>query len=123
VGAGRVSDVLDVLPTNALGLVMGPLADSGLLEALPMPFSGIALTNVPGPPEPLYFDGARMVTLLGATFLYDFVGLIIAITSYCDELLIAFTSSPEMVPDPEALADCFRESWEELRDAAAPPGG
>ena len=123
VGAGRISDVLDVIPTNALGLIMEPLADSGLLESLPMPFSGIAVTNVPGPPEPLYFDGARMVTLLGATFLYDFVGLIVAITSYCDELLIAFTSSPDMVPDPGTLADCFLEAWEELRDAAASHSG
>jgi hypothetical protein len=47
------------------------------------------------------------------------VGLIVAITSYCDELLIAFTSSPDMVPDPGALADCFLKAWEELRDAAA----
>jgi WS/DGAT/MGAT family acyltransferase len=118
VGAGRVADLVDALPTNLLDLVAEPLLRSGIPDALPMPFSGVALTNVPGPPEPLHFDGARMVTLLGATFLYDFVGLIIAITSYCDQLLVAFTSTPEAVPDPGALADCFREAYHELREAA-----
>ncbi len=118
VGAGNVADLLDVLPTNLLDLAAEPLARSGLLGTVPLPFSGISLTNVPGPRKPLYFDGARMVTLFGATFLVDVMGLIIAITSYCDELLVAFTSTPEAVPDPGFLADCFRESYEELRDAA-----
>jgi len=67
---------------------------------------------------PLDFDGARMITLLGATFLVDVMGLIIAITSYCAELLVAFTSMPEVVLDPGFLADCFGQSYEELRDAA-----
>lgn len=118
VGAANVADLLDLLPTNALDLAFEPLMQSGIVEALPLPFSGISLTNVPGPREPLYFDGARMVTLVGATFLVDVMGLMIAITSYCDELLVAFTSTPEAVPDPAFLADCFRESYHELRDAA-----
>ena len=118
IGAGNIADLLDVLPTNALDLAAEPLIRSGILETLPLPFSGISLTNVPGPREPLYFDGARMVTLLGATFLVDIMGLIIAITSYCDELVVAFTSTPEAVPDPGFLADCFRASYEELREAA-----
>ena len=118
VGATNVADLVDVLPTNALDLVAEPLTRSGILEALPLPISGITLTNVPGPAEPLYFDGARMVTLLGATFLVDVMGLIIAITSYCDQLVVAFTSTPEAVPDPGFLAECFQESFLELRTAA-----
>lgn len=118
VGAANVADLLDVLPTNAFDLIAEPLTRSGILGALPLPFSGITLTNVPGPAEPLYFDGARMVTLLGATFLLDITGLIIAITSYCDELVVTFTSTPDAVPDPGFLADCFRDSYEELRTAA-----
>ena len=118
VGAGNVADLLDALPTNLLDLAAEPLSRAGVLGRIPLPFSGISLTNVPGPREPLYFDGARMVTLFGATFLVDVMGLIIAITSYCDELLVGFTSTPEAVPDPAFLADCFRASFEELRDAA-----
>ena len=118
-GVANVADLVDLLPTNALDLAFEPLMQSGITEAVPLPFSGIALTNVPGPREPLYFDGARMVTLVGATFLVDVMGLVIAITSYCDELLVAFTSTPEAVPDPAVLADCFRDSFEELRAAAA----
>jgi WS/DGAT/MGAT family acyltransferase len=120
IGAGNIADLLDVLPTTLLDLAAEPLTRSGILKSVPLPFSGIALTNVPGPREPLYFDGARMVTLLGATFLVDLMGLIVAITSYCDELLVTFTSTPEAVADPGFLAACFRASYEELREAALP---
>ena len=120
IGAGNIADLLDVVPTTLLDLAAEPLTRSGILKVVPLPFSGISLTNVPGPREPLYFDGARMVTLLGATFLVDVMGLIIAITSYCDEFLVAFTSTPEAVSDPGFLADCFRASYEELREAALP---
>lgn len=116
-GPGNIADLLDAFPTNALDLAAEPLSRSGILHHVPLPFSGIALTNVPGPREPLSFDGARMVTLLGATFLYDLMGLIIAVTSYCDELVVTFTSTPEAVPDPAFLTRCFRESFDELRAA------
>ena len=118
VGTRNIADLIDALPTNALDLLAEPLSRSRILERLPLPFSGITLTNVPGPRETLHFDGARMVTLLGATFLLDGLGLIIAVTSYCDQLIITFTSTPEAVPDPTLLASAFRESFEELCHAA-----
>ena len=100
-------------------LLAEPLSRSRLLDRIQLPFSGIALTNVPGPPRTLYLDGARMITLLGGTFLLDRLGLIIAVTSYEDRLIITFTSTPEAVPDPELLAACFRESFDALERAAA----
>jgi hypothetical protein len=40
-------------------------------------------------------------------------------TSYCGKMFISLTSAPNIVPDPGFLADCLRESYEELKAAAA----
>jgi hypothetical protein len=106
--------MLDALPTYLLGPPIEQFVRSGLASHIPMGFSGIALTNAQGSREPLYFDGARMVKTHGCAFLFDGLGLLVAATNYCDDFLIQITSSPEILPDPEFLLSCLRESFEEL---------
>ena len=118
IGAGNVADLVDIIPTYLLGPAIGQLVRLGLTEYLPLPFSGISITNVPGPRKPTYFDGARSLRGLGCPFLFDGMGLIIAASSYCDDFLIAFGSSPDMMPDPEFFRDCIQQAYEDL--AAAP---
>ena len=86
----------------------------GLSEYLPQPSSGISITNVPGPRTPTYFHGARLVRGLGCPFLFDGIGMIIAISSSCDDFLVQFGSTPRMVPDPAFFVDCLREAYDEL---------
>ena len=42
------------------------------------------------------------------------IGLFIPVLSYNGHLTISFASCREMVPDPDYLADCFVESFDEL---------
>jgi WS/DGAT/MGAT family acyltransferase len=114
IGAENVADMLDVLPTYLLGPPIEQFVRSGLASHIPMGFSGVALTNAQGPREPLYFDGARMVKTHGCAFLFDGMGLLFAATNYCEDFLIQITSSPEILPDPDLLLRCLRESFEEL---------
>ncbi len=51
---------------------------------------------------------------LGCPFLFEGFGLIIAVSSYCDDFLLQFGSSPEMMPDPEFFRGCLREGYDEL---------
>ncbi len=67
-------------------------------------------TNVPGAREPLYFAGAKNVSSFGAGPVVDGMGLINVITSYCDELVLAFTACREMMPDPAFYRECLAES-------------
>ena len=87
-------------------------------------FLGAALLRACLPPYDLYpivrqihFIGARSVTGLGCPFLFEGLGLIIAVSSYCDDFLFQFGSSPEMMPDPEFFRDCIQQAFEELAAA------
>jgi len=117
IGAGNVADMLDIIPTYLLGPGIQTFIRLGLAEYLPLPMSGISITNVPGPREPSYFNGSRLVGGCGCPFLFDGVGLIIAVSSYCDDFLIHFGSTPEMIPDPDFFLDCIREAWDEFVSA------
>ncbi len=117
VGAGNVADVLGTIPTYLLGPLIEQAVHFGLTEYLPQLMSGVSITNVPGPRKPMYFNGARMMKGLSCTFLFDGVGMIIAISSYCDDFIIHFTSTPKMLPDPEFFTECLQASYNELRDA------
>ena len=80
----------------------------------------LIVTNVPGPQVPLYSTGARLVTQYGLGPVFDGMGLIFPVFSYCGHITVSFTSCRDMLPDPEFLAECLQESFEELRDATVP---
>ncbi len=118
IGAGNIADIVDLMPTYVMGLGLEWFVRLRLAERVPPFMSGISITNVPGPRKPTYFHGARSVRGFGCPFLFDGMGLIIAISSYCDDLLVQFGSSPQMMPDPEFFRDCIREAYDELAAAA-----
>ena len=82
------------------------------------PIFSTVVTNVPGPPVPIYSAGARMESMLGLLCLTDGLGLGHVVQSYTDEATIAFTADREMMPDPEFYRECIEKSFEELREAA-----
>ncbi|MBX7541035.1 wax ester/triacylglycerol synthase family O-acyltransferase [Qipengyuania sp. GH29] len=72
------------------------------------------VTNVPGPPIPIYSAGAKMESMLGLLCLTDGLGLGHVVQSYTDEATIAFTADRDMMPDPEFYRSCIEESFAEL---------
>ncbi len=80
------------------------------------PFFNLVITNVPGPPVPLYMAGARIDHTFSTAPILDGLGLIIVIFSYAGRLSITLTSCREIVPDPEQLADYIAESMDELEE-------
>jgi len=76
------------------------------------------ITNVPGPPIPLYNTGAKMVANYGTGPVLDGVGLFHVISSYCGQFVISATSCRVMMPDPAFYAQCLRDSFDELLAAA-----
>jgi len=85
------------------------------------PFLNTVITNVPGPQIPLYFTGAKMVSLFGLGPVADGMGLIHPVFSYSGRISIAVTACRDQMPDPGFYAGCLQESFEELQDAAAAP--
>jgi diacylglycerol O-acyltransferase / wax synthase len=79
------------------------------------------VTNVPGPPYPLYMLGARLEAIYPLVPLLEQSGLGIALFSYDGGLCWGFSGSYELVPDLRAFVEMVDESFSELADAFGIP--
>jgi diacylglycerol O-acyltransferase / wax synthase len=64
----------------------------------------LVLSNVPGPPIPLYLAGARVDTLLPLGPVLDGAGLNVTIVSYADRVGVGFIACADSIPDLHELA-------------------
>lgn len=78
------------------------------------PIANAVVSNVPGPQQPLYFLGAEMLIFTGVGPLVPGMGLLVASTSYNGRLTIGVSACPSWVSDPQQLAQCLQESFDEL---------
>jgi hypothetical protein len=80
------------------------------------PFN-LVVTNVPGPPIPLYLLGARLEAIYPQTPLFPNQGLGIALFSYDGGLFWGFSADSHIVPDLEDFATAVQDSFDDLRQA------
>jgi diacylglycerol O-acyltransferase / wax synthase len=92
-------------------------AIAGQIE-IPNTLLNTVSSNVPGPQIPLYMAGHKVLASFGCGMLSANIGLFNAIISYNQVLTIAATVDPQQIPDPWLYADCLKESFAELREAA-----
>lgn len=78
------------------------------------PFFNVTITNIPGPPVPLYVAGARIHSAFGMAPILDGLGLILVVVSYHGRISIGVTSCRQIVPDPDNMVECFSRSLDEL---------
>jgi len=77
----------------------------------------LIVTNVPGPPMPLYLLGARVLETFPLVPLYENQALGMALLSYAGGLFWGLTSDWDRVSDLHDLAVGLMESFEELQKA------
>lgn len=87
------------------------------LGGIHRPFFNVTITNVPGPPMPIYAAGARIHSVFGMAPILDGLGLILVIISYNGRISIGINSCKQIVPDPENMAECFADALAELEQA------
>lgn len=107
-------------PNLLLALASRIAVQAALRASSTRPLSNAIITNVPGPQEPLYFMGAKLVLFSGGTPIAPVTGLTIPITSYDGRLIISFTGAASWVQDPQGLAECLDESFEAMKQALGP---
>lgn len=122
IGARNMTEVSKVSPALWMSLGAQLYTRLGLANRGVGPVFSTVVTNVPGPPVPIYSSGARLESMMGLLCLTDGMGLGHVVQSYCKEATISFTACRELLPDPEFYIQCIEESFEELRDAAAKAG-
>ena len=116
VGARALTDYSQLMPAGLSGLAARLYTRLGAANAHAPVFNTV-VTNVPGSRVPLYFAGARMVSMYGLGPIFDSMGLINTIYSYVDTIAISFTADRDMMPDPAEYANALRLSFEELKNA------
>jgi len=111
----QMLELVATLPTALLGVTAK--------AASVLPFSGptvanTTVTNVPGPTQPIYFRGARLLRAAGLGPLIGGLNLCHVVASYNGILSISATADRDALPDPARYAQCMDEAFEELLAAA-----
>ena len=117
-GARQMAEYSSFMPSTLTGLAARLYVRLGLANRI-APMFNTVITNIPGPPVPLYMNGARLVTQYGLGPVFEGMGIIHPVFSYCGRITISFTSDRSIIPDPEVYADFLQESFDEMKAAAA----
>jgi WS/DGAT/MGAT family acyltransferase len=117
-GDDLVVRALEAVPPLVLTAVVDAYQALGLAELHP-PIFNLIVSNVAGPPVPLYFAGGRLADsyLLGPLLMG--CGLNITLASYLDRLDFGVVTCPDVVDDPHAIAAGLPEALDELVKAVS----
>jgi len=86
------------------------------------PMYNVTISNVPGPPFPLYCAGSRMVALYPMGPIGDGLALNITVMSYMGTMYFGLVAARDVVPDVWDIAHGITQSLDELKKAADSAG-
>jgi diacylglycerol O-acyltransferase / wax synthase len=81
------------------------------------PIFNVTITNVPGPQMPLYINGHKVLSVMGAAPVIDGMGLIITILSYDGNITVCPVADTRSMPDLDVFTRYIWESANELESA------
>ena len=87
-----------------------------LTRFLPLGQSTV-ITNIPGPPFPIYCAGAKLHCMYPLGLINPGLGLFHAVFSYGGNMSVSVLADREQMPDPEFYRSCLDAAWEELVEA------
>jgi len=121
VGPNTLGALAEAAPWNLVGLLFRAYSDLGLATRLP-PAVNLIISNVPGPPVPVYCGGAHLVGLYPLGPIFDGAALNITVVSCDDDVDIGIVTCPDVAPaSVDALAEAFRDALAELVALARVP--
>lgn len=116
----ELTELAQNAPSVAITATSRMLRSASALMGNWVPLANCAITNVPGSRVPLYLQGARLTHVSAIMPISDGMGLVFSVTGYNDTIVISFTACAEQVPDPEVLAHCLRDSYQEYLALVSP---
>lgn len=114
----QIMGATETTPPGLIALAARMYTRNNLARFMP-PASNVVISNVPGPPFPLYIAGGMVEAIYPMGPLLMGMSLNITVFSYRDNIDFGFMSCPESVPDPFQIADGIEKALAEL-EAAAP---
>ena len=122
IGADMLQSLTEFAAPRLFGLAMRFYSGTKLANRGPV-IHNLVISNVPGPPFPLYFAGAKLVSLFPMGPVFEGAGLNITVISYMDDIDIGLMVARESVPDVWDMAADIEESLAELKKAADAAAG
>ena len=106
--ARKIQSVGEVAPPLLLNLASRAVWATNVTDRVPR-VANIVVSNVPGPPFPIYACGAKVSGI--------YAGLNITLFSYIDRVDFGLTSDPDLLEDPWEIADGIKDALAELMEA------
>ncbi len=116
-GKAMFSGLNQVQASAMSAVMMAPLLLSlvpgGVSRLVPPPFN-LVISNVPGPPQPMYWNGARLQGVYPLSIPFTGQALNITVTSYAGNLEFGLIGCRRSVPHLQRLLTHLDDSLEEL---------
>ncbi|WP_370961154.1 wax ester/triacylglycerol synthase family O-acyltransferase [Amycolatopsis sp. cg9] len=117
IDADMLQDWAQFSAATAFGLAVRAYSALRLAEKHPV-VHNLVVSNVPGPPMPLYFLGARITGLYPLGPVFHGAGLNVTVLSNAGKVHVGLLGARELVKDLWPLADALPEALDELLKAA-----
>ncbi len=121
IGADSLQDWAEFAAPRTFGLAVRAYAGLRMAEKHPV-VHNLVISNVPGPPVPLYFMGARIEALYPLGPVFHGAGLNITVMSNDGAVHVGAIACRESMPDPDALVRHFPEELARLKKAVENAG-
>lgn len=108
---------------DAMLAVMGPaIGSTVVLPLLPFgavlpPSCNMAISNVPGPREEMYYNGAHLEEIYPVSSAFDGMGLNVTVCSYAGRVEVGYVTDAELMDDVGALIPLTEAALDELSAA------
>ena len=110
ISARLMTDLTRHVPAATMAGVARLLAGGRFASKL----CNLFISNVPGPQQTLYMNGARLINTYALAPLADGMGLFIATPSYDGKMSFNIISARELLPDIPFFRECIEQAFEEL---------
>jgi diacylglycerol O-acyltransferase / wax synthase len=121
ISADSLQDWAEFAAPRTFGLAVRAYAGFRLAERHPV-VHNLVISNVPGPPVPLYFTGAKIEALYPLGPVFHGAGVNITVMSNDGQVHVGIIACRESMPDVDDLAKRFPEELERLKEAVASQG-
>jgi len=116
-GDGVLEEWTSIVPPFVVSGAVRAITLSGVARLLPF-MGNVIVSNVPGPPIPLFLAGARVTHLYPMGPLFEGCGINVTLMSHGDVIDVGVIACPTMVDDPARLTAGFTAGLAELAGAA-----
>jgi diacylglycerol O-acyltransferase len=116
-GAETIMELAEFAPRRLLNLA-ARLYSSWNLADMHRPVYNVIVSNVPGPPVPLYMRGAKLIAFYPHGPVFEGAGLNITVMSYQDRVDIGVIGCRDSVQDAAQITESFSAAIAALKAAA-----